>query len=105
MKLQAPSRRPEPNWPGAMCHALGSLECLARDVTGDRKARLGEILKKHPDLVPRPLDTALAQVWGYGSNEARHVEEGREPEQAEAELLVGLAATMATYLSKKFAGR
>jgi len=28
--------------------------------------------------------------------------EGREPEREEAELLVGLASTMATYLSKKF---
>jgi hypothetical protein len=81
------------------------LNALARDVTGDQKATLGEILKKHPDLVPRPLDTALSQIWGYGSNEARHVQEGREPEQAEAELLVGLAGSMATYLSKKFEGR
>jgi hypothetical protein len=46
------------------------LNALARDVTGDQKATLGEILKKHPDLVPRPLDTALSQIWGYGSNEA-----------------------------------
>ena len=75
---------------------------MARDVSGDAKATLGEILKKHSNLVPRPLDSALEKIWGYASNEARHVVEGREPEQAEAELLVGLAATVATYLSKKF---
>jgi hypothetical protein len=48
-----------------------------------------------------PLDTAVSQVWGYASNEARHVEEGREPEREEAELVVGLAAVVATYLTKK----
>jgi len=100
--LQALSRRPDPNLPGAIYHALGSLECVARDVSGDAKATLGEILKKNSNLVPRPLDSALEKIWGYASNEARHVVEGREPEQEEAELLVGLAATVATYLSKKF---
>jgi hypothetical protein len=40
-------------------------------------------------------------VWGYASNEARHVEEGREPQREEAELVVGLAAVVATYLTKK----
>ena len=100
--LQALSRRPEPNLHGAVYHAAGSLECLARDITGDEKATLGEILKRHSELVPAPLDRALSQVWGYASNEARHVAEGREPERDEAELLVGLAATVATYLSRKF---
>jgi hypothetical protein len=100
--LDALSRRPEPNLPGAVYHAVGALECVARDVTGDQKATLGEILKKYPDLVPRPLDTALSQVWGYASNVARHVQEGSEPEAEEAELLVGVAATVATYLTRKF---
>lgn len=99
--LQALSRRPQPNYSGAIYHAAGSLGCLARDIIGNQKATLGEILKEHPDLVPRPLDSALAQVWGYASNVARHVREGQEPEQDEAELLVGLAATIATCLSRK----
>jgi hypothetical protein len=54
------------------------------------------VLKRNPGLLPKPLDTALSQVWGYASNEARHVEEGREPNREEAELLVGLAAIVAT---------
>jgi hypothetical protein len=99
--LMALSRRPEPDLPGAVYHAMGSLECVARDVTGD-KAPLGDILKKHPSLLPPPLNTALSQVWGYASNAARHVREGREPERNEAELVVGLAGTVATYLGKKF---
>jgi hypothetical protein len=99
--LQDLSRRPEPDLPGAAYHAMGSLECVARDLTGDPKATLGEILKRHPGLLPKPLDTALSQVWGYASNEARHVLEGREISRDEAELLVGLSATVSTYLLRK----
>ena len=40
-------------------------------------------------------------MWGYASNKARHVEEGREPSREEAELIVDLAAVVATYLTKK----
>ena len=95
------SRRPEPDLAGAVYHAMGSLECVARDVAGDPKATLGEVLKRNPGLLPKPLDTALSQVWGYASNEARHVEEGREPGRDEAELVVGLAAAVSTYLTRK----
>lgn len=99
--LEALSRRPQADLPGAAYHAIGSLECVARDVTGDPKATFGEILKRHPGLLPKPLDTALSQVWGYASNEARHVLEGREISRDEAELLVGLSAAVSTYLSRK----
>lgn len=99
--LECLSRRPEPNVSGAVYHAMGSLECVARDVAGNPKATLGEILKRFPDLLPKPLDTALSQVWGYASNEARHVQEGREISRKEAELVVGLSATVSTYLSGK----
>ena len=95
------SRRPQADLPGAAYHAMGSLECVARDLTGDSKATLGEILKRHPGLLPRPLDTALSQVWGYASEVARHVREGREISREEAELLVGLSATVSTYLVRK----
>ena len=99
--LQGLSRRPQPDLPGAVYHAMGALECLARDVTGDPKATLGEVLKRNPGLLPKPLDVALSQVWGYASNEARHVEEGREPGRDEAELVVGLCAAISTYLTRK----
>jgi len=95
------SRRPEPDLSGAVYHAMGSLECLARDVTGNPKATLGEVLKNNPDLLPKPLDTALSQVWGYASNVARHVQEGCEPGRDEAELVVGLCAAVVTYLTRK----
>jgi hypothetical protein len=99
--LQDLSRRPRPDLPGAIYHAMGALECVARDLTGDPKATLGEILKRHPGLLPKPLDAALSQVWGYASNEARHVEEGRQPSREEAELLVGLSAAVSGYLTRK----
>lgn len=99
--LEALSRRPSPNLSGAIFHAMGCLECVARDVVGDEKATLGQILKKYPGLAPPPLDTALEKMWGYASNEARHVVEGQKPGREEAELVVGIAALMATYLSKK----
>ena len=74
---------------------------VARDLVGDPKATLGEVVKRNPDLLPKPLDTALSQLWDYASNGARHVQEGREPSREEAELLVGLAAVLATYLTRK----
>jgi hypothetical protein len=99
--LQDLSRRPEADLPGAVYHAMGSLECVARDLTGDCKATLGEALKRHPGLLPKPLDTALSQIWGYASNEARHVQEGQEASREEAQLIVGLSAALATYLTRK----
>ena len=77
----------------------GHWSASARDLTGD-KGTLGQVLNHHPDLLPQPLDTALSQVWGYASNVARHVEEGSEPNREEAELVVGLAAVVATYLTR-----
>lgn len=99
--VQALSRRPEADLSGAIYHAMGSLEAVARDLAGDEKATLGDILKHYPNLLPSPLDKALSQVWGFASNEARHVVEGRSPTREEAELIVGLASTLATYLTKK----
>jgi AbiJ N-terminal domain 4 len=100
--LEALSWRPEPDLRGAVYHTMGSLECLARAITGDPRATLGEILKKHPDLLPRPLHEALSKVGGSALIEAHHFNQDQKPKREEAELLVGLAATVATYWSKKF---
>jgi hypothetical protein len=62
-------------------------------------ATLGDILKRHPALIPKPLDTAVEKAWGYASQMGRHIQEGRKPERKEVELIVGMAATVATYLS------
>jgi hypothetical protein len=95
------SRRPDPDKTGAVQHALAALECIARDVSGDSKSTLGDILRKHPDLLPRPLASAIEKVWGYASEYGRHLREGREPTMEEAEFLVGLAGAVAIYLARK----
>ena len=58
-----PSRRPMPDLPDAIYHGMGALEAVARDLSGGAKATLGEGLKRNPRLLPKPLDTALSQVW------------------------------------------
>lgn len=98
------ARRPVPDLTGAVHHALASLECVARTATGDKKATLGEILKRHPEVVPAPLDEGLKKLWGYGSDTARHVREGKTPSYAEAELVVITCAAVATYLEKVVSG-
>jgi hypothetical protein len=92
------SRRPSPDVTGAIQHAMAALECVARDVAGDPKGTLGEVLKRHPGLVPPPLDQSVEKVWGYASEQARHVREGRVPDLIDAELVVGVACSVVSYL-------
>ncbi|MCC6191908.1 MAG: hypothetical protein IT318_23000 [Anaerolineales bacterium] len=94
------SRRPEADLTGAIQHAMAALECVARDVCGDEKATLGEVIKRYPNTIPKPLDESVSKAWGFASEMARHIREGRNPERKEVELIVGLAATVATYLSR-----
>jgi len=55
----------------------------------------------HDGLRPRkPLDTAVEKAWGFASEMGRHIREGRQPDRKEAELIVGLAVTISTYLSQ-----
>ena len=88
------SRRPKPDLTGAIQHGMAALECVARDACGDPKATLGDILKRHPDLIPKPLDTAIEKAWGYASEMGRHIREGRQPDRKDAEHIV--KASMAT---------
>ena len=94
------SRRPEADLTGAIQHAMAALECVARDVCSDERATLGEVIKRYPGTIPKPLDESVAKAWGYASEMARHIREGRKPERKEVELIVGLSATVATYLSR-----
>jgi hypothetical protein len=94
------SRRPEADLTGAVQHAMAALECVARDVCGDERATLGEIIKRYPGTIPKPLDDSVAKAWGYASEMARHIREGHKPERKDVELIVSLAATVATYLSR-----
>lgn len=95
------SRRPDPDITGAVQHAMASLECVAREICGDQKATLGDILKRYDSLIPKPLDAAIEKAWGYASEMGRHLREGRNPTFEEAELLVGVCASISAYLLKK----
>jgi hypothetical protein len=98
------SRRPAPDLTGAVQHGMAALECIAREVAGDRRATLGDIIKRYPNLFPKPLDEAISRMWGFASGVGRHLQEGRQPEQAEAELVVGIAAVACNYLRYKLEG-
>lgn len=98
------SRRPTPDITGAIQHSLACLECVAREATDDKKATLGELIKRHPNIVPKPLDIAIDKIWGFTSEQGRHLREGQRPEYLEAELVVELSAAISTYLGKKLGG-
>ncbi|MBS1572856.1 MAG: hypothetical protein JST62_10710 [Bacteroidetes bacterium] len=99
------SRRPTPDITGAIQHSLACLECISREITGDRKLTMGKIIEKHPNIVPKPLDSAIEKIWGFASNQGRHLQEGQAPEYLEAELVVELTSAIATYLGKKYSGQ
>lgn len=93
------SRRPDPDRTGAIQHAIAALECTARDLTGNPNATLGALLPKL-DL-PKPLDTAVEKLWGFASNRARHLREGQNIDDLEAELVVSVACAVSIFLVKQ----
>jgi hypothetical protein len=97
------SRRPEPDVTGAIQHCMASLECTARTLANEPRETLGEIIgRRAADLgIPKPLDEAIQKAWGYASEMARHLREGRTPGREEAEFLVGVSAILTTYLLQK----
>jgi hypothetical protein len=95
------SRRPEADVTGAIQHAMAALECVARDAADDQNATLGDLIKRHPDLFPKPLDQSLEKAWGYASESGRHLKEGKAPAFEEAELIVGMCGSVCRYLARK----
>ena len=95
------SRRPNPDKSGAIQHAMAALEIVARDAVEDPKPTLGALLKKYPDLIPKPLDQAIEKAWGYASEMGRHMKEGSPPEYEEAELIVSISSAVCYYLAHK----
>ncbi|TQI65212.1 hypothetical protein FHT98_5079 [Bosea sp. AK1] len=93
------SRRPHPDRTGAVQHSMAALECAARDVTGDPSATLGKLIPRL--AVPRPLDDALTKLWGYASENGRHIREGTNPSPAEAELVVSVACAVSVFLIQR----
>lgn len=95
------SRRPEPDLTGAIQHAMAAMECVAREFCNEPQPTFGRLIERHPDMLPRPLNQGVEKAWGYASEMGRHIREGRVPEREEAELIVGIAATISTYLTRK----
>ncbi len=96
------SRRPQPDTTGAIQHSVAAMECVARDVLGERNATLGALV---PRLgLPRPLDQAIEKLWGFSSDRARHIREGEVVTDDQAELVVSVACAVCAFLAKK-AGR
>jgi hypothetical protein len=94
------SRRPEPDVTGAIQHAIASLECVAREVSGSTET-FGKWLANHRDAFPKPLGEYVGKIWGFASERGRHLVENGEPSVEEAELVLGLSATLGSYLTKK----
>lgn len=94
------SRRPKPDVTGAIQHAMASLECVARDLT-DSKETLGAWIKRNRGVFPPPLADVTEMLWGYASNHGRHLKEAEEASMEEAELILGLCATLGSYLANK----
>jgi len=95
------SRRPEPDVTGAVQHAMSALECVTREVCGNCKPTLGDLMKRYPNTFPKPLDQAVEKLWGYSSETGRHLKEGSSPSFEEAELIVGLSGVLCRYLASK----
>jgi len=95
------SRRPNPDITGAIQHSMAALECVAREVSGESGTTLGQILKQYPELIPKPLNKSVEKAWGFASEMGRHLQEGRIPGYEEAELVLGICASVSVYLAKK----
>src|SRR3989338_976848 len=92
------SRRPEPGVTGVIQHSMAALECLVRDMS-DSKKTLGHLIKELN--LPTPVDVAAEKMWGFASNQGRHVAEGKKPEVPEAMLTVHFCAALVSYLCQK----
>ena len=95
------SRRPQADITGAIQHAMAALECVAREVAGST-ATLGPIVKQLN--IPAPLDQALEKLWGFTSQQGRHMLEGQEPRFEDAELVVTVASAASVYLLRRRRG-
>lgn len=97
---KAISRKPIPNTTGAIQHARASVECVAREISGDKKSTFGKIINDHPSLFPGAIKKIAEGIQGYTSDMGAHLKEGRPPSFKEAELMVGLSASLSSYLIK-----
>ena len=100
------SERPEPNVKDCINNAIGSLEGVARVVTG-KESVLSNLLNEEPlkSRIPPTLREALQKVYAYRGAVTAHGQTGAQSSSyglEEAEWLMGMCATSIAYISKKF---
>ena len=95
------SIREKPDLTGAVQHSMAALECLARYITGCTNETLSEVINKHPKLLPAPLGESVKKIYGFASNNGRHLLEGKEPAFEEVQLIVHMSAALCGYLGNK----
>ena len=95
------SKRPTPDITGSVQHSVVALECLCREITGEKSLTLGKLINTHSQIIPKPLDKVVSGLFGFASEQGRHLREGGAPDYEEAELVVHLSASLCTYLTKK----
>lgn len=93
------SRRPDPDITGAIQHATAALETTACEVTGQPNHTLGKLKSKLN--LPKPLDQAVNQLWGYASQYGRHPRERQTVNLADAELIVTVAGALCAFIAQR----
>ena len=68
-------RRVPPDCTGAMQHAGAALEAIARSISGKQNYTFGKIVNSL-DLPP-PMDQFASKLWGFASENGRHIREDR----------------------------
>lgn len=99
--IEALSKRPDANTPGAVSHATSAVESLLNDITG-QALTLGKYLDRHSGLFHPSMKKALDGVYGYACDAgARHGKEGIVPSFDEAQFAVATCAAACTLLTVK----
>ena len=99
--LKSLSRRPDADVTGAVQHSMAALECFSRQKLGESSSTLGDVIKRHRSELTSPLDIALEKLWGFASNNGRHIQEGSTVEYEDAELTLNVCFSLISYLEKK----
>jgi len=98
---------PEADSLNCVKEAVGALEGIARILSDDHKANLDDIVRKlvARNMIPKPLDQVFVKVYAYRGDVpgVAHGLVGQpKPTMQEAELVLGMCASMIIYLAKKF---
>ena len=109
--LGAFNRKPEPDRANAVKDAVGALEGVARVITGDLKSTLADLLKANQalkQLIPQPLRVLVEKLYAY-RGEKEGVAHGQTSllavKDEEAELVIGMCASIIILLAKKAGAR